>query len=499
MERTPPAARRPLPQDTLRVSELAGRIQGALKVAFPRRIWLVGEVAELERSLRKPHWFFRLCESNPDDGKRYQLGAVIWSTEQRRLFGPGGTLAGVIEPRDGIEIRALVDLDFYPPNGDLRLVVRDVDPAYTLGVIALERQRLIDQLAREGVLALQQERVLAEVPLRIGLVSSEDSAAYNDFVQELARSGLAFRVEFFDARMQGEETVRTVLAALKALARRGVDAIALVRGGGAKTDLAWFDREEIARAIARCPVPVLCGIGHEIDTSVADLAAHLAFKTPTAAAAFLVERGQLALRALGDARATLAAVLRRLAPAAAELEAAARRLQLATNAAVELERRVLAEGARALRVQAPAFLRACARDLAVARSRVTAAAPLGAVRASLERLGDRRERLARALASSLARSAERLDARAARVRLLDPTQVLRRGYALLRRGGRVAKDAAEFTAGEAVTAELRDGALDLVVRKAKIDRCNHGGGDDEPAQGQGERPAGSGPRQLEIW
>ena len=420
-----PPPERVLPPDTLSISTLARRIRAALRSTFPGRVWVVGEAFELERNAHRKHWFFRLSETSPEDGKQYALSAVLWAADVSRLFGPGGRLEGIIEPRDGIELRVLCDVDFYPPTGDLRLVVRDVDPAYTLGKLALEKQQLVERLTREGVLARQRQLVLSELPLRVGLITSENSAAYNDFVKELLGSGQAFQILFFDARMQGEETVRTVVRGLQVLVSEQVDAIALIRGGGSTTDLAWFDREEIARAIASLKVPVLTGIGHEIDNSVADLAAHTAFKTPTAVAAFLAECGAQAERFVSSARDRLFALVERPEHERVALQSSLKLLlalvsdvntrgrvelvQLAHAARHKVARRLARESGLALGLHlrlgqlAGAALRLAERRISSQRSRLATTPVLLQLPGALAVLGMREQQVSGSAARRLAR------------------------------------------------------------------------------------------------
>ncbi len=484
----------PVPADTWRLSRLAQEIRSALERNFPRRIWVIAEVSELERSLSKPHWFFRLAETDEASGQRYGLGAVIWQGDQRRLFGPGGTLRGVVEPKDGIEIRALVEIDFWPPRGDLRLVVRDIDPTWTLGKIALQRKILLEKLTREGVLEIQKRLVLAETPLIIGLITSVESAAYHDFVNEVRAAGVAFRVVAFDARMQGEDTVRSVVRGLAVLATWGVEAIALVRGGGSVADLAWFDREEIARAIAACRVPVFTGIGHEIDTSIADLAAHARFKTPTAVAQFVVERAREALRAVEVARERIARIEDELAARARELSDDAADLADRTIARVDVELGLLARAADAFAHRAPAVV----KDAAVTIDGTSRRIAESVLRATIEASADVRVFESRAASPALAAridaAAGAVAAAAARLRALEPERVIARGYAVLRdESGRIVTDAAAVRAGHRLDAVVRDGKI--------ITRVLGSESRPEPESSDGEeeehRPGGN--RQLEIW
>jgi len=463
-----------LPPGTTTISALARDIQASLRDAFPGRTWVVGEVDGIERALSKNHWFFNLCESDGGDGKRYSLGATIWQSEKRRMFGPGGTLSGVIEPKDGIEIRALVSVDFYPPYGTLRLIVHDIDAAFTLGKIALERQQLIEKLKKEGVLELQKRHALPDVPLNIGLISSEDSAAYNDFVHELEVSGLSFRVSFIDARMQGQDTVRTVSAALRTLEARGVDAIALVRGGGSTLDLAWFDKEQLVRTIAQLRVPVLTGIGHEIDLSVSDMAANRYFKTPTATAAFLCERGHEMLRFLEDGVRTLVTARDRVRDDARAVAETAAGLKRVIGSLVREQQVDLSGALRRLLHVGPRVAGDVHRSVLQLRDRILSVPARAGLEQRAAWLLERRQGLRIGSGHCLALMSRHVEGLAARARLLDPRNVLRRGYAIVRTrpDGRrnrsaVIKDAAAVTNGQRILAELRDGIIAARVEDSK--------------------------------
>jgi exodeoxyribonuclease VII large subunit len=172
-----------------------------------------------------------------------------------------------------------------------------IDTAYTLGRLAEARERLVAALDADGLLTRQSRLELAPVPLRVGLITSATSAAAADFLHTLEAGGQAWRVTLIDTRVQGTDADRSVGRGLSTAVGARVDVVCLVRGGGSRTDLATFDREPLARSIAGCAVPVLTGIGHETDATVADLVAHRSFKTPTACASFLVDR----VRAFTDA------------------------------------------------------------------------------------------------------------------------------------------------------------------------------------------------------
>ncbi len=248
---------------------------------------MVGEV-QRPRASQRGHLYFELIEKGERDAIIAKLDAVLWRTDHLRVRQ---TLAcSQQEIADGHEIRCRCEIDFYPPGGRVQLVVREVDPFFTLGQLELRRRETLAALAAAGLLDLNRGLELPAVVLRVGLVTSTGSAAYHDFLSGLTQSRFGFQVFFCHATMQGREAEAEIVTALALLATLKPDVIVLVRGGGSRTDLAVFDSRTVAEAIARCPLPVLTGLGHEIDAAIADRVSHRALKTPTEVAAFLVER-----------------------------------------------------------------------------------------------------------------------------------------------------------------------------------------------------------------
>ncbi|HEY0558003.1 MAG TPA: exodeoxyribonuclease VII large subunit, partial [Thermoanaerobaculia bacterium] len=266
-------------------------------------VWVAGEAQRVRPSARG-HVYFELVEKGERDEIVGKLDAVIWKGDflkvQRLLAASEQKLV------DGVQIRCRGGLDFYAPSGRLQLCVREVDPAFTLGLLERRRRETLAALTGAGLLEANRALPLPELPLAIALITSHGSAAYHDFLSGLVDSGYGFRVLFVHAAMQGREAEREVVSALRALAGMGIDAAVLIRGGGSRTDLAAFDSRAIAEAIARSPFPVLTGLGHEIDRAIADLTAHTAFKTPTKVAEFLIERMARADQAVMELRRALA-------------------------------------------------------------------------------------------------------------------------------------------------------------------------------------------------
>jgi len=277
-------------EPTYQVSELTEEIREILKEAF-RGLWVRGEVHRL-RASQRGHLYLELVEKGRGDEILGKLDAVIWRTDHQRIRRQ--LQADDQRITDGMEIRCFGGLDFYGPGGRLQFVVREVDPLFTLGQLERRRRETLAALQAAGLLERNRELPLTPLPLRIGLITSHDSAAYHDFMTGLEDSGYGFQVVFVHAAMQGTPAEREIPSALGILGStrvdgRPLDAVVLTRGGGSKTDLAVFDSRAVSEAICRSELPVLCGLGHEIDQSLSDLVCHSSFKTPTKVAELLVE------------------------------------------------------------------------------------------------------------------------------------------------------------------------------------------------------------------
>ena len=419
-------------------------------------IWVSGEVQRLRPS-RRGHQYFELIEKGAGDEVVAKLEAVAWRRDferiRRSLAADGQELA------EGHEIRCRCDLDFYPPFGRLQLVVREVDPTFSLGLLARRRGETLAALEATGLLERNKRLVLPALPLRIALVTSADSAAYHDFVSTLGESGYGFRVLLVHAAVQGQAAEGEIASALGSLSDREADCVALIRGGGSRTDLAVFDSRRVAEVVARCPLPVLTGLGHQIDQSIADLAAHTALKTPTKVAELLVQRvresdvaiawigGELpraARELVGGVRESLAAVERGLGLVRFRLRAAAeRRRGLAGLLAIAVRRRLRQERARAAGL-APRLGRAAA--------------------VSLQRQSALPGRLASdvvAVSRTLLReAAARAEGWSRLVRQLAPQRTLERGFTITRdEAGRAVKEAGRLRPGERVLTRFADGEI----------------------------------------
>ena len=424
---------------TWSVGELSDAIAERLRAAFPTEVWVRGEIQNFPRSPGY-HSYFTLVDSETTPPS--QLSVVLLNSEKQRVNRLLMKAGYRVRMSDGTEVRIRGRLDWYGPRGQLQLRMVSIDPAFTLGQLAAARAELLDRLRAEGLLAANRAVPMPLLPLRIGVVTSAGSAAEADLLDELGRSGYAFEIQVADVRVQGNDAPSSIAGAITWFASRPVDVVVVVRGGGASTDLAAFDHELVARAIAASPHPVVTGVGHEVDRSVADEVAHLAAKTPTAAAQHLVGVVAGAHLLAEDAYAgTVAAADRGVRRSALHLD----RLQArAATAAVTATRAELGR------------IDACATRLApLARRQVERAA---------DAIDERARRLRRVAPRRVDDREQHLQVLATRVSLLDPRRALARGWSITRRpDGTVVRSVADVPAGTMVHTTLADGTIASVV------------------------------------
>ncbi len=433
---------------TFTVGELGEAINGALRRGFFEGVWVRGEIQGW-REGPNGHAYFNLVD---DQAGVKATVAVSFFANVRMKLRP--MLAKHrLRLADGMKVRIHGFLDYYAPNGRLGLKMGGIDPRYTLGEIALARDELIRKLVAEGVYDANRARALPMVPLRVGVVTSVGSAAWHDFRHELEVSGIGFRLVVADVRVQGEWAVGMIAGAIRALSsraatgraatdgsglRRGLDVIVVVRGGGARTDLAAFDAEAVARAIADAPVPVLTGLGHEIDRSVADEVAFRSLKTPTACAGALIEQ-------------VLAYRERTEAAWSATRRVALQRLDGHDQRVTEVSARVSARTRSAAGIAAERLDRHAGRIPTTARQR------LNEHSTRLERAAGRMTGEAR---RHLAMAGLRLDATAGRIGDLDPATTLARGWTITRRAdGSLVRSTADVGDGDELVTLVADGSI----------------------------------------
>jgi exodeoxyribonuclease VII large subunit len=454
-------------EPTWSVTEVGEAVAVALRRTFPDEVWLRGVIHNLSRGRTGMVWFDLIEPAPGGDLSKPPLATlpvVLFDDARRRVnarLAAGGNAVRMI---DGTEVRVRGRLSYWPRGGRLQLQMSDIDPDFTLGRLAAERERLLRRLDAEGLLGRQSTLPPPLVPLRLGLVTSAGSAAEHDVLDELRRSGVGFRVIRADVRVQGVNAARSVVRALTAVSARGVDAVLLVRGGGATTDLAAFDSETIARAIATLEVPVLTGIGHDIDRTIADEVAHAAYKTPTACAQAVVDDVRAFERRTVDVWHDIAATVRRQLQGKAErLRACGRHVAVATRQGLAAADRDLAASAPRVRRAATGALDRSARALERSAGRASSSAR-GHLRGQESALAVAEQRLALRPPRLVAAAAHDLDRLEAQVRALDPARTLARGWSITRdAGGRVLRSAAEAAEGDELTTTLADGEVRSTV------------------------------------
>ncbi len=411
----------------LRVAELVGGVRELVEELGV--VWVVGEISNLRRA-GSGHAYFTL----KDDAA--QLRAVLFRGNAVRI---------PFDPEEGLEVVAGGELTVYGPRGDLQLVVRQLEPRGR-GALQLAFEQLRTRLQAEGLFDPARKRALPAFPRRLGVVTSPSGAALHDVLHVAARRFPATPILLAPTRVQGERADEEIAQALAALARApGVDVILLVRGGGSLEDLLAFNSELLARAIRACPLPVVAGVGHEVDVTIADLAADARAPTPSAAAELaLPERGAVA----------------------AELTARWRSLTRATATRSAARRARLAALDRALRAQAPTARLAARRARLAGLARSLGVAGAGLARASGVRTQAAAERLGPAARGRVARARAALATAAARLDALSPLAVLGRGFALARGpDGAILRDAASVAPGDALSLRLARGELEASVSR----------------------------------
>lgn len=404
--------------------ELQRRVKSALEGQFALPLWVSAEISEIKVNY-SGHCYLELVEKGGDNGvPTAQARAVVWRSNYPRIAGyfeaeTGQRLAA------GIRILAKVLVTYHELYG-FSLQITDIDPSYTLGDMERQRQQTIAQLQQDGVWDMNREAPMPAIVQRIAVVSSANAAGYQDFCKELEKSPYRFTLTLFDAFMQGAAAEESIVEALCGVAARpeDFDAVVLIRGGGSRSDLNCFNAYRLCAHVAQFPLPVVTGIGHDKDISVADMVAHTAFKTPTAVAGWLVGRmseteGWLDCAALQLHDMTKAA-----------MHASEVRLERLSGEVRRLSGELLTR--QALRLEHfTGLLPDAARDF-------------------------------------LARQGVRLGNAAELIAGRSPERILRLGFAVLRAGGRAVTSAGSVAAGEQVEIEVSDGRINATVNSGKI-------------------------------
>lgn len=438
-------------QRALTLSQLNRYIAQVLAVPALQNVWVVAELSDLRVS--HGHCYVELIEKHPDTGATLaKLGAAIWAGQFMRI---NAEFFGVTGRRleSGLKVMVCGSVNFHPAFG-MKFVISAINPSYTMGEAERRRREIIDRLTREGVIDLNRNLEWPDVPSRIAVISARGAAGYGDFIHQLYTnpSHLRFHTRLFPALMQGERTSPSIVAALEQIAMQAdeFDCVVIIRGGGATSELMAFDDYVLANNIAQFPLPVVIGIGHERDITVLDYVANMRVKTPTAAAEWLIARGDAAL----DGLRTLASDI---ALAASGLLSGAKTHLAYTESSIAAVPKAVLEAGRS-RLQRASML--------LAETGARRVVP------ELARIEASRGAIAAAVGNVMRRAADRLESKHAVMQALSPEATLKRGFSVTKAGGRIVRSVDSLCPGMEITTVFSDGTL-----ISKIAQISHNGTD----------------------
>ena len=407
--------------EAITLLELNGRVKSTLQFEMPDAYWVQAEISSISPS-GQGHCYLELVQKDAT-GRNFlaKAKANIWRGTWLKLkpyfeAQTGETL------KVGMKVLLQVTVTFHEVYG-YSLVVQDIDPTYTMGDMARRRKEILEQLEKDGVIGLNRELEIPALPQRIAVISSATAAGWGDFRDQLANNiyGFRFFVKLFPAAMQGDDVERSVISALNAVALRrdDFDVVIIIRGGGAVSELSCFDSYNLAFNIANFPLPVITGIGHERDDTVADVVAHTKVKTPTAAAEFIINR---------------------VFDTASELENLTRRMSDA-----------IMEKMNAEKVRIERMSQKLPSLFAVLKTRQEQV---------LETLWIRSVNGVRNMLTAQAHKLEIVDKTLAAA---DPQVILKRGYSLTRLNGRAVKCVSDLKKGDRLTTVFADGSVESEI------------------------------------
>ena len=407
--------------EAMTLQELNGRVKSTLQFEMPDAYWVQAEISGISPS-GQGHCYLELVQK--DSTVRTFLAkakANVWRNTWLRIKPYFEQQTG--EPlKVGMKVLLQVTVSFHEVYG-YSLVVQDIDPTYTVGDMARRRREILMQLEKDGVIGLNRELDIPALPQRIAVISSATAAGYGDFCDQLSNNvyGFRFYVKLFPALMQGEDVERSVISAMDAVASRrdDFDVLIIIRGGGAVSELSCFDSYDLAFNIANFPLPVITGIGHERDDTVADTVAHTKVKTPTAAAEFLINK---------------------VFDTASELENITRSMSDAVN------NRMNAEKLRIERLTQK--LPSLFAMVKVRREQI------------LENLWNR---AVTGVSNVMTAQIHKLELMEKSVAAADPVIILKRGYSMTRLNGRVVKGVADLHKGDRLVTSFADGTVESEI------------------------------------
>lgn len=423
---------------TLTLLQLQQTVTRLVTVPETQMVWVTAELSDV--AVRGGHCYMELLQKDPDRGTIVAKSrAVIWANLWPRFEAYFRQATGQVFTT-GIKVMVRVSVSYHAVFG-LTLTVSSVNPEYTMGDLMKRRKEILQRLEKEGILELNRQLAWPEPVQRIAVVSAPGAAGYGDFINQLMHNPrrLRFMCRLFPAVMQGERTASSVITALDNIAHSPEqwDCVVMIRGGGASSDLAAFDDYALAAAVARCPIPVIVGIGHERDVTVLDDVANMRVKTPTAAAEWLIKRNTELLDRL---RSTVAAIMQTANDRIAGFRTHAAYLGGLIPA---LSTSTLSRAGERLNTRSMTLASVSAR-------RITPA---------LARLDSLSASLSTAARSIVDRNVMKLDNYRTLTEALAPEATLRRGYTITRINGKIVTSASQVPEGAVIITTTADGSI----------------------------------------
>lgn len=431
-------------KQTYSLSELTGEIHDVLKEAFPDTYWVRAETSDVHINSASGHCYLEFIEKDTQSNQTIaKARGAIWA-KTFRMLKPYFEMETGQHFTSGLKVLVRVSIDFHEVYG-FNLNVVDIDPSYTLGDLVRKRQEIIRQLQEEGVFTLNKELSLPALPQRIAVITSPTAAGYEDFINQLFynKAGYPFYVKLFPALMQGEKTEESIIAALERIDshRELFDAVVIIRGGGATSDLNSFDSYLLAANCAQFPLPIITGIGHERDDTIIDLVAHTRLKTPTAVAAFLINCMDQAAEQLNLLQQALCTdTLSILQEKKQTLQRIGTLLPATVNNRIERNRSAL-------------------NLLASKLPTITS----GLLERNKNQLELMHQRIHTAISSRLLKESRFIELQEQFIRMASPDYILKRGYSLTLRDGKILKSAKAVKSGDHLTTRFSDGEIESEV------------------------------------
>ncbi len=431
-------------ENALTLYELNSLVVELIDKVMPSSYWVEAEIADARES--KGHLYLELIEKDESTNIPIaRASAKCWRSSWL-MIGPHFERVAGVKLRAGLQIMIQVHAQFHAQYG-FSWIIDDINPEYTMGSMARKRNEIIAQLESEGVFELQRELCLPLFAQRIAVISSASAAGYGDFCNQLQHNeyGFRFQMQLFQAFMQGEQVEQSIVAALNLISTKedDFDCVVIIRGGGATADLSGFDTLVLAENVANFPLPVITGIGHERDESILDMVAHTRVKTPTAAAAFLIDHLAATLNRIEQAQISIQRMVEhRIQHEKLHLQ------QLSTHIPILFSMVKNRENAR-LDDYWHALLQRVMLHLQQSKMRV-------------ELLSNK---VIPATTNKLMAEQHKLQLLEQRVDGVNPERMLRLGYSLTYKNGYVLRNVNEVKAGDEITTRLEGGIITSVVKK----------------------------------